>query len=187
MPASVTARLASGLIVLAAFIVIAIPFRALTAWMYNRTGSLFLVGLLHAVGDATTNGSFAAGFLPRLYEHADARQGFHPDWKSFIFNYDRNEVRSFLLSSALFWLRTYHADGLREKLNHQPDHHQRGDHILQPEQTENDSQTSHHKQRHIRKPMFRMNPGKRFEVVAIDCGGVRKRSAGWQPLARGAG
>jgi membrane protease YdiL (CAAX protease family) len=53
------------------FLVIAIPFRALTAWMYNRTGSLFLVGLLHAVGDATTNGSFAAGFLPRLYEQAD--------------------------------------------------------------------------------------------------------------------
>ena len=48
-----------------------------------------------------------------LYEHADARQGFHPDWKSFIFNYDRNEVRSFLLSSALFWLKTYHADALR--------------------------------------------------------------------------
>jgi 1,4-alpha-glucan branching enzyme len=48
-----------------------------------------------------------------LYEHADARQGFHPDWKSFIFNYGRNEVRSFLLSSALFWLDRYHADGLR--------------------------------------------------------------------------
>ena len=48
-----------------------------------------------------------------LYEHADPRQGFHPDWKSFIFNYSRNEVRSFLLSSALFWLDHYHADGLR--------------------------------------------------------------------------
>jgi 1,4-alpha-glucan branching enzyme len=48
-----------------------------------------------------------------LYEHADARQGFHPDWKSAIFNYGRNEVRSFLLSSALFWLDMYHADGLR--------------------------------------------------------------------------
>ena len=48
-----------------------------------------------------------------LYEHADMRKGFHPDWKSYIFNYDRNEVRSFLISNALFWLDQYHADGLR--------------------------------------------------------------------------
>ena len=48
-----------------------------------------------------------------LYEHADPRQGFHPDWKSFIFNYARNEVRSFLMSSAIFWLELYHADALR--------------------------------------------------------------------------
>ncbi len=48
-----------------------------------------------------------------LYEHADPRQGIHPDWDSFIFNYGRNEIRSFLLSSALFWLHKYHADGLR--------------------------------------------------------------------------
>jgi len=48
-----------------------------------------------------------------LYEHADMRKGFHPDWKSYIFNYDRNEVRSFLISNALFWLDKYHADGLR--------------------------------------------------------------------------
>ncbi|MDO8804277.1 MAG: 1,4-alpha-glucan branching protein GlgB [Elusimicrobiota bacterium] len=48
-----------------------------------------------------------------LYEHADPRQGFHPDWKSSIFNFGRNEVKSFLLSSALFWIDKYHADGLR--------------------------------------------------------------------------
>jgi len=48
-----------------------------------------------------------------LYEHADPRQGFHPDWKSNIFNYGRREVRSFLLSSALFWLDRYHVDGIR--------------------------------------------------------------------------
>ncbi len=48
-----------------------------------------------------------------LYEHADPRQGLHPDWDSAIFNYGRDEVRSFLLSSAEHWLRTYHADGLR--------------------------------------------------------------------------
>ncbi len=48
-----------------------------------------------------------------LYEHADPRKGFHPDWKSCIFNYDRHEVRSFLMSSARFWLDDYHIDGLR--------------------------------------------------------------------------
>jgi len=48
-----------------------------------------------------------------LYEHADARQGFHPEWNSYIFNYGRHEVRAFLISSALFWLEQYHVDGLR--------------------------------------------------------------------------
>lgn len=48
-----------------------------------------------------------------LYEHADAQKGFHPDWSSSIFNYGRKEVRSFLVSSALFWLDKYHSDGLR--------------------------------------------------------------------------
>jgi 1,4-alpha-glucan branching enzyme len=48
-----------------------------------------------------------------LFEHADPRLGFHPDWDTLIYNYGRNEVRSFLISSALFWLDKYHADGLR--------------------------------------------------------------------------
>ncbi len=48
-----------------------------------------------------------------LYEHADERKGFHPDWKSYIFNYGRNEIRNFLISSSLFWLDKYHIDGFR--------------------------------------------------------------------------
>ncbi len=48
-----------------------------------------------------------------LYEHADPRQGFHPDWRSYIFNYGRREVHNFLISSALFWLDKYHIDGIR--------------------------------------------------------------------------
>ena len=48
-----------------------------------------------------------------LFEHSDSRQGFHPDWKTMIFNYGRTEVRSFLMSSAMFWLDKYHVDGLR--------------------------------------------------------------------------
>jgi 1,4-alpha-glucan branching enzyme len=48
-----------------------------------------------------------------LYEYEDPRRGFHPDWKSFIFNLGRNEVRAFLISNAVFWLEKYHIDGLR--------------------------------------------------------------------------
>lgn len=64
----------------------------------------------HFPGDA--NGLFQFDGT-HLYEHADMRKGFHPDWKSYIFNYDRNEVRSFLISNALFWIDQFHADGLR--------------------------------------------------------------------------
>jgi len=64
----------------------------------------------HFPTDAFALGEFDG---THLYEHADPRQGIHPDWNSYIFNYGRNEVRSFLLSSAEHWLSTYHADGLR--------------------------------------------------------------------------
>ncbi|GGW89123.1 1,4-alpha-glucan branching protein GlgB [Salegentibacter mishustinae] len=48
-----------------------------------------------------------------LYEHPDPRRGYHPDWKSLIFNYSRNEVRAFLISNALYWLEQFHIDALR--------------------------------------------------------------------------
>ena len=64
----------------------------------------------HFPGDANGLHFFDGTFL---YEHEDPRKGFHPDWKSYIFNYGRPEVKSFLISNALFWLDRYHADGLR--------------------------------------------------------------------------
>jgi 1,4-alpha-glucan branching enzyme len=48
-----------------------------------------------------------------LYEHSDPQRGAHPDWGTLVFNFGRNEVRNFLVSNALFWLREYHADGIR--------------------------------------------------------------------------
>jgi 1,4-alpha-glucan branching enzyme len=48
-----------------------------------------------------------------LYEHPDRRKGYHPDWESLIFNYGRNEIKSFLISNALYWIEEFHADGLR--------------------------------------------------------------------------
>lgn len=64
----------------------------------------------HFPGDANGLHRFDGSYL---YEHEDPRKGFHPDWKSYIFNYGRNEVKSFLISNAMFWLDRYHADGLR--------------------------------------------------------------------------
>ncbi|NNK82376.1 MAG: 1,4-alpha-glucan branching protein GlgB [Flavobacteriaceae bacterium] len=59
--------------------------------------------------------SHGLGFFDgsHLYEHPDRKRGYHPDWKSLIFNYGRAEVKSFLISNALFWLEQYHVDGLR--------------------------------------------------------------------------
>ncbi|MEC5394334.1 1,4-alpha-glucan branching protein GlgB [Bergeyella sp. RCAD1439] len=64
----------------------------------------------HFPGDANGLHYFDGTFL---YEHEDPRKGYHPQWNSHLFNYGRNEVKSFLISNALFWLDRYHADGLR--------------------------------------------------------------------------
>ena len=61
------------------------------------------------------NDEFALGRFDgtALYEHADPRQGEHPDWGTFVFNYARSEVRNFLVANALYWLEEFHIDGLR--------------------------------------------------------------------------
>jgi 1,4-alpha-glucan branching enzyme len=107
------------------------------SWGYQATGLfaptsrygtpqdlMFLVEHLHQHGVGVildwvpshfpTDG-FALGWFDgtHLYEHADPREGFHQDWGSLIFNYGRHEVRSFLMSSAFYWLDVYHVDGLR--------------------------------------------------------------------------
>src|SRR6218665_221852 len=85
---------------------------------------MFLVDKLHQAGIGVIldwvpshfpSDAHGLGFFDgsNLYEHPDMRKGYHPDWKSLVFNYGRNEVRSFLISNAIFWLQNYHADGLR--------------------------------------------------------------------------
>ncbi len=84
-------------------------------WMVDTLHQAGIGVILDWVPSHFPTDEFALGYFDgtHLYEHEDPRKGFHPDWNSYIFNYGRNEVRSFLLSSALHWLSTYHADGLR--------------------------------------------------------------------------
>jgi 1,4-alpha-glucan branching enzyme len=107
------------------------------SWGYQSTGYfaptsrhgtpqdlMYLIDCLHQNGIGIildwvpshfTTDEHGLGFFDgtHLFEHSDRRQGWHPDWDSYVFNYGRTEVREFLLNSALFWLDKYHIDGLR--------------------------------------------------------------------------
>ncbi|HEU0137058.1 MAG TPA: 1,4-alpha-glucan branching protein GlgB, partial [Flavobacterium sp.] len=83
--------------------------------LINRLHEAEIGVILDWVPSHFPNDDHGLGFFDgtHLYEHPDIRKGYHPDWKSLIFNYGRNEVRSFLISNAVFWLKHYHADALR--------------------------------------------------------------------------
>jgi len=86
-------------------------FMYLVDYLHRNNIGVFLDWVPSHFPDDQHSLSFFDG--THLYEHKDPVQGIHPDWNSYIFNYGRDEVRSFLRSSALFWLDKYHADGLR--------------------------------------------------------------------------
>ncbi|MGH7932712.1 MAG: 1,4-alpha-glucan branching protein GlgB, partial [Candidatus Binataceae bacterium] len=86
-------------------------FRFLVDYLHQRGIGVLLDWVpAHFPTDAFSLGRFDG---TALYEHLDRRLGRHPEWDTYIFNYGRNEVRNFLIASALFWLGQYHADGLR--------------------------------------------------------------------------
>ena len=101
-----------------------VGYFAPTSRFGNPQEFMFLVDKLHEAGIGVIldwvpshfpDDAHGLGFFDgsNLFEHPDRRKGYHPDWKSLVFNYGRNEVRSFLISNALFWLQYYHADALR--------------------------------------------------------------------------
>jgi 1,4-alpha-glucan branching enzyme len=101
-----------------------VGYFAPTSRFGNPQEFMYLVDKLHQAGIGVIldwvpshfpDDAHGLGFFDgsNLFEHPDRRKGYHPDWKSLVFNYGRNEVRSFLISNALFWLQYYHADALR--------------------------------------------------------------------------